>query len=415
MRCRGMFNWMLIIGGIVLFQLVGSYCYADDATVLPKGRWRISVDSQIYYPIDERYNSDGKVEDIAKDFNVNLNSSVFNTSPLDLSLVEAAFGLPAGTGTFGVSEVSFEWDIKEATIQPAYGVTDKLSVGINIPYKWMKNTVSAELDNSTAILGFNSVVPGGIAPVGYLGTPFPTTDEVQYLLVSAGFKRLETWSDQGIGDIEAGGRYQYFKSENWRLAFTGGVRFPTGEVDNIDSFVDRAFGTGAYAILFRFHQDFVSQQEGSTKDLGVPSPGSYSVNTTFRYDLYLPDTQELRVCSVHEPICPTKDDVKRDLGDIVEAEISGSFGILKGLSLSPLYKFGHSFKDNNKGYSAIDEETDWTDHIYKISLSYTTLPLFLEGKFPLPMAFSISYRDRFAGTNNVLNSQFIGFTIAAYL
>jgi hypothetical protein len=48
------------------------------------------------------------------------------------------------------------------------------------------------------------------------------------------YKRFETWSDDGLGDIEAGLKYQYFKNDKWRLAVTGAVRFPTGEVDDPD-------------------------------------------------------------------------------------------------------------------------------------------------------------------------------------
>lgn len=410
-------KWTALFGAVLLSQSLVSAAFADDAAVLPKGSWIFPVDSEFSLPIEKRFDHDGHVEDAAKDFNTPLDSNVFS----GLTLLEGAFGLPPGSASFGQSVVSFKWDIKRVTFSPAYGLTDRLSIGIVMPYSWKTNRVDARLDPSTATIGINPGVPGGLAPLVVPGTRPPTTEDIQNLLVSQGFKKVETWSDNGIGDIEAGGRYQYFKSDAWRLAFTGGIRLPTGQVDDPDNLVDQGFGNGAYALLFRLNQDFIRQPEGITKKLGIPDPGAFMLNTTFRYDLYLPDKQELRVCSIHEPLCPVKDNVDRNLGDIMEAEISGAVGLpLKGSSFSALYKIGHSTKDHysgNKGldYGSLAIETNPTEQVYALGLTYSTLPLFLEKKFPFPLTASVSFRDRFAGTNNLLKSQFIGFTVAAYL
>jgi hypothetical protein len=400
---------------VLLSQMVSCLSFADDATVLPKGRWRFLLDSLFYFPITQRYNGDGHTEDVATDFNKELNSSVFP----DLSLVEAGFGLPPGSASFGTSVVSFEWNIQELTFQPSYGLTDRLSVGLNIPYWWEKNNVNASLNASNATVGINPGVPGGVAPIGFPGTSPPTTNDIQNLLVSQGFKKVETWSGTGIGDIEAGGRYQYYNSDTWRLAFTGGVRFPTGQVDDPDNLVDRGLGTGAYALLFRFNQDFIGGTSGPAKQLGVPDAGSYSINTTFRYDYYLADKQELRVCNIHTPVCPDKENVHRNLGNVVEGEISASIGLLQGLYLSPLYLVGHGFKNfysGDKGfdYGTLAEQTDYTEQVYIISLTYSTLPLVVEKKFPLPVVGTISYRDRFAGNNNLYKSRYLGFTLETF-
>src|SRR6266545_2243770 len=59
-------------------------CYADDALVLPKGVFRAVFDGNFYLPIHKKYNPDGKVEDLAVDFNATLNSNVFSAlAPLD--------------------------------------------------------------------------------------------------------------------------------------------------------------------------------------------------------------------------------------------------------------------------------------------------------------------------------------------
>ena len=76
---------------------------ADDALVLPQGRWHIAAEARFSLPITRRFTPEGGTEDLATDFNRELNSTVFP----DLQLVEAGFRLPEGSATFGRSVVTF--------------------------------------------------------------------------------------------------------------------------------------------------------------------------------------------------------------------------------------------------------------------------------------------------------------------
>jgi hypothetical protein len=387
----------------ILFLIPLNISYADNAEVLPKGVSMVSLDGTFYLPIDEQYGPDGDVESAAVDFNGPLDSSVFP----DLSLIEQAFGMPPGSASIGDSVVSFEYDVTLVDLSFQYGVTDKLSAGIRIPYLNVKNNVDATLDTSNATVGKNPFVPGGVAPLPIPGTEPFTTDDAQNLIVDGyGFDPLETWSDSGIGDIEAGGRYQYFSNSNWRLAFTGGVRFPTGEVNNPDNLVDRGFGDGAWALLFRLNNDYTGIEK-------------LVLNASFRYDLYLPDSETLRVPeNVDEPITANKEEVDRDLGDVFQFEFSGTYQFIEAWSLSLLYKYAFSLQDKVSGdqgfnYESLEDETDWKEHVGIVGLSYSTIPLFQAKKFPIPLVCSLSYRNRFAG-ENVLKSQYISLGLTAY-
>jgi len=325
--------------------------------------------------MDKRYNQDGVREDVAIDFNTNLNSSVFPA----LGLVEQYFGMPAGSASIGRSVVSFEITVNQLVFNFAYGLTDRLTVGLNLPYYWQRNKVNASLNTLTANVGKN-VALNTIAPLSVPGTVPLTTKDVQNLLGPGldingdgvidvkgfGYTPVETWSDNDIGDLEVGFRYQYLKTANWRLAFAGGVRFPTGKVDDPDSLVDRRFGDGPYAFLFRLNNDFTG-----IKNLVV--------NFTFRYDLVLPDKEELRIPrTVSEPITINKEDVDRDLGDIFGLEASAAYTLLKGLNISLLYNHTFKLKDKISGnmgfaYESLQDETNAKSHIYII---YNRLMLF---------------------------------------
>jgi hypothetical protein len=427
----------LLVGGILLSPEV---TIGSDAEVLPKGVWTVNLGSKFYLPIDKRYNEAGKPEDVATDFNRTLGANLFP----DLAQLQPVIDLldPAsGAANIGASKVSFEYHIDQVELTVGYGLTEKLTVGAVAPYLWQRNDVTARLDTTKANIGKNPVyqlgvftgVPGlepldgapliPIAVGNLIGLPVQTlsTDEVQQILGAGldingdgvidipgfGFKPIRTWEGQGFGDIDIGLKYQYYKSKEWRLASQFGVRLPTGKVDDPDNLVDRGFGTGAWALLFRLNNDYTGIR-------------NVTLNASVNYDMYLPDRQTLRVPDdVNRPITANKEKVKRDLGDVVELEASSKWAFTKVFSWSLLYKYGHSFKDRISGgkgfnYKSLEDETNYTEHVLVTGLGYTTLPMFLAKKFPLPLNVALNYRNRFAGRYNVFRSQYISLDVQVY-
>jgi hypothetical protein len=426
-------RWTIRVNLLVL--LLGQWpfliAHADDAIVLPRGVSRVSIASNFYLPTNKRYNPEGKVEDVATDFNRSLDSNVL----LALAPLNALVG---GTASLGDTDVSAEYDITIMYFDVAYGITDRLSAGVRLPYWWLTNTVRGELNSgpgSSANVGLNPFFDRAgqppLVPLARGGVPL-TTEDVRQLLGSGlpgipgfGYKRFDSFSDHGLGDLEAGFRYQYLRTDAWLLAFTGGARFPTGRVDDPDNLTDYEFGSGAYALLFRLNTDYAisslwkGTQDGAAEEaLGgrAPgtAPGTVILNSTIRYDLVLPDHQVKRVPdNVNVPITANKENVSRDLGDIIELEVAAKYNFLTGLTFSSLYKYGFKLKDHVTGkkgfaYSSLEDETDYTEQVFIVGIAYSTFPLYLQKKFPLPLTTSLSYRNRFAGSNNVFKSQYIG-------
>ena len=406
----------LIVFLLVSLLLPVRVPWADDATVLPQGVLRFGAETRFSLPITKRFTPSGGTEDLAADFNRELNSTIFS----DLRLVEAAFHLPAGSATFGRSVVDFERHMQIYTFQAAYGLTDRLSLGVRLPYWTQDVRVKAALDNRTATVGFNPAVPGGVAPLGVAGTRPPTTEDIQALLQRLGFKRVQSWSDASFSDSFGGLKYQYYRSEHWRLTATGSVRVPTGRWADPNNLVDYPTGFAAWGLGVQVHQDWVWYKPGPAQRFGVPTPGDIVLTTTFGYEAMLPDVKPFRVCNIHQPICPAFDPhVHRDVGDIVEAEIAGTVGLLlPGLTITPGYTYTHKFQDHFSGhlgfnYQLLQAETDVDSHSLDLRLAYSTALLFAEQRIPVPLSVSLRYVDRLASNNNRLQTRYLGSLIGS--
>lgn len=389
---------LLFIPGLIIVS------YADTAEVLPKGVFSIITEYSYYWPIDKKFDPDGNEEDLATDFNTSLNNNVFP----DLGLVEMGFGMPEGSASLGDSVVDFEYEFDDFIMYFFYGLTENISIGIQIPYYWNKNNVSARLDTENATVGKNPDVPGGIAPLDVPGTETLTTTDIQNLLVSEyGYEPIENWSGSGIGDMEIGARYQYLKTDNWRLAFLGGARLPTGEVDDPDNLADIGFGTGAWALLFRLNNDYTGLK-------------NTVLNATFEYDLYLEDSETKRVPDdVNRPITSNKEKVDRDLGDIFRLNVSGEYSFTESFGFYLEYEYGHKVKDDISGsqgyyYQSLEDETDWSYHEYKIGINYSTFSLFKQEKFPIPITASFEYANVFKGDNNFLEQDYLTVSLSIF-
>jgi len=435
---------------------------AEDASVLPKGVGRVTLDSLFYLPVEQRYNPHGATEDLATDFNNRrLDSTIFSLlTPLNPFV-------PGGNASIGDSHVKYTYLYNIEDLGGQYGLTDRLTIGIDIPYFWASNSVEAGLNSgpgssanvalntssAAALAGAVGPLAGCRAPVlpfsaiagcsaflpGFSTRRFSTAD-VQRLLGPGlvtnagtripgfGFKKIQDWNGDGLGDITLGGKYQYLRTQDAALAVTLGARLATGRRGDPDDLSDVYWSTGANAILLRLHGDYAlsnlwnkrppSAQAGAS---GISQPGDLVLNATFKYDKVLPDYSTRRVPSdITNPITSNRERVYRELGDRFEIEVGAKYDLPRGFSLSALYRYGWKLKDvvvGHRGfkYETLTQDSDSTEQIYIVGIGYSTVPLYLEKKFPIPMGVSLSYRDRFAGSgphsagspSQVLNSQYI--------
>jgi len=271
-----------------------------------------------------------------------------------------------------------------------------------------------------------------VLPLACPNTRRFTTEDVQQILgpglpgISGfGFKRIENFSADGFGDITLGAKYQYLRTDDWRLAATVGVRFPTGRQDDPDNLADIPWSTGAYTLLARLHNDFVlsslwNPRTDAPREAALLQTGTVLLNFTFGYDWILRD--EVTIRTGPENALPTyRARVHRDIGDRFEFEVGGRWVVWSPFSVSGLYRYAFKLEDRIAGpktfpHNFAEEDTDATEQVYIAQLNVSTVQLYLQKRFPIPFNAFLAYRDRFAGSgprssgspSQILKTRYLG-------
>jgi len=340
----------------------------------------------------------------------------------------------AHTAALGDAVVDFTRIHRNWEFTYSYGLSDKVSFGILIPFNDVKNNVSAYLDTTTAdvgrnplytLAGFNPADPATypIIPVAFGGQPLSTADIMALLgpgldvdnngtvegpePVGYGLDPVEDWSGSDIGDIELVAKYKFYEKDNWRMAFSGGLKLPTGKTDDPDNLVDIASGDGQTDILLKLNTDYTGVEK-------------LFLNATVKVSVQLPAKETLRVLDDPDvPLTANKEKVDRDLGDIVQMEMMGNYSISREWSVGLKYRFTRKFKDEVDGnlgynYSALEDGTDTISHMGWLSIGYSTVKKYLDKEASVPFNVGMSYRNRFAGKNGVTNSEYISLSFGIY-
>ncbi len=441
----GFMKSILFLFIVLSFFFTISFCWAESAMVLPKGRWMASAGFNIYPYWDKQFNNKGDSEALANDYNRVLDARILELIDLENQL-KAGFGLPDNYKlVFGRSIVEFKKRAVITNITVNYGITDKISFGLNIPYWSFKTKVKTSLDSSIATIAKNplSDPSGSYAYLQQYGIPGPDTapfiptavllnlgmsgaevekfkltkeDIIRHLseglpelkklgIEGYGYKRFETWSGEDIGDIECGLKYQYFNNPSWRLAVQGGLRFPTGRKDDPDNLLDYGFGGKNYDIAIDFQNDFLKIKDSL-------------INATLRYIIQLPDKETLRVSrSVNFPLTLRKENVDSDEGDMLELELSGNYKITSEFKINIMYsnffKDRDSMKVEGVHQSSLEDESRQEGHEFLLGISYDNLTKYKEKLSSVPFQTSLGYWQRFIG-KNINKAEYFSFKASLF-
>jgi hypothetical protein len=288
-----------------------------------------------------------------------------------------------------------EVDAKAYAFNYMYGVTDKLTMGVQFPY-----FTRAYSDVNFDIL----VVPDAVnypfhAPIiGML----PKEDMLQAFLKSElGYERLEDFSGgPGIGDVDLFAKYRWVDGDAFKFATSSGVSVPTGRPDDERNLTDIRYGDGSYNLSLAAMVD-------------VKPVDPVLINFTGRHFWALPYHRgvfilDKRVPHFYDMEFPTLHLFgDYDRGDWYELETEAKFEIARGIETFVGYGYIQSGSDKIDG-DIIPKSIRIQRKLF-FGLSASTVDAYLAKDAKAPMVFRI-YAEPIQTGRNVNKTGSVVFT-----
>ena len=421
---------------------------AMSAEVLPEGVFRIGFDAA--YKRATRY--------FTGDWGLNTESIVADYNGIDIgpSALFDLSGLPPGLGTWldetfflGRTNVDLDsWAIKYQ-VSLFFGITDRLSVGVVVPFTRGTYEFDIALDDCRVRLNPN-YDPDSFFPITDQLPILPTKDPEKLIDLDDAntiftdprygfeYKPLPEpgrHTETGLNDMLFGLRYLFHQSETWRMAGAVWSMAPTGEFTDQNELYSLKFGDGQWDLGFLWSVDYMPF--GDRPFLGIFR--NLYLDLSAGYTFQFSDRRWMRIWSLLtdddgniEGFLPlaTKDSlvkVHRDYGDTIDLYVSGAVSIWRHFSFGFEFYGYYEGSDEYTGpnacspgnpdghqYEAMEWETDRSSIDMSLYFAFSTIPLFTDGRFPLPFDILVGYGRSIAGKNiDVVESWTVSF--ATYL
>jgi len=393
-------KYSLAFVGLLTLAFLGDVVCADDALVLPKGRFRVRLVTS-FSSIENNFGNNGEILGLGSSFTKRLDSKLLSAlNPGTADTIKKLNSVSPGLGDEIAVDLSTKVDtqILSNILALEYGLTDRVSIGFILPVVHAEVNVDANASPDEALNSKINAMSDADPRKAILkqvqgGLNVQTFDSMlrdQYNYRNG----LQSWSGAGLGDLELGGKYNYYKSPQLLSTLKAGVRLPTGRVDDPNILFDLGFGDGQVdlglfnMVDYKFTRDF-----GATLEVG--------------YTFQLPDTSDVRVPLSDEiPINSLSQKISRKLGDLVNAELEANYQFFKRLTVSARYRYFYKMQDS---FSGTSEEV----HAGAFNVEFTNLTDVRAGRSKFPYSVAGFFRMPFAG-KNVADSRTTGVALKTY-
>lgn len=404
-------------------------CFVSDnamaqktSAMLPEGVWRVRYVGVRTGEITQAVNAEGFAQPLMAQLEQSIDMNTLAQQSPELQQLRGALNsYERGLGdSFLMANLfpSAELVGTQNILAAEYGLTPKISLGIIVPivsFNMRANFQAGVQDNLQAV---QEKVKGYGALEGALqkyaqGRP-DTSTFANSIFTQNGYQTPGNFGWTGLGDVELGAKFELYKNPNvFTSSLLGGFRLPTATHEaDLTNILDKNSGDKQWDLAFEWSNDY--------------SPASFlTFGATTRYTFQLANSQQAALYRVNSTSAlpnlndpDTIQNVRRDLGDMLESELSVtgnydrflmSFMYQNKLKGEDDYTVPAGFRSDN-----LEEDTEQVEHRGAVGLRYSTLKAYVAKQAALPFEAMITYNRLLAG-RNVPNADFARLDLIFFL
>jgi len=399
---------LLIFSSIALSQEGGLNIPMSFETskVLPKNVRNVRLRNS-FFQANERYSNKNTVESLGQALNKNITFQKtisgkrddYEAASLEAAANNANIDLNSSLGqTTGNVEANI--DVFLPII--AMGITKKWTMAVAVPIVKTSTFVDAGYVSNNNV---NSFAKSNLADKGLKRKVYElqekTNNAVNNKALEYEYEGLKSEEKTSIGDIHLISKIHLGETKKLSWSLKQSITLPTGKEADINKLVSLPTGDGQWDVATGFILDYKA----------LPS---LTFNMYSGINFQLPHTSERRVPLEYDSkISFQKENLDIDLGDQFIAQLSAKYMSNIGFSFLAGYTFQYKDQDRFDGkkyqnyrYGWMSNNTEQKMHSLQAGISYSTLSLFKQKKFPVPVEANVFYTNVFKG-KNVLNENML--------
>lgn len=411
--------YRLTLGALVLGALASDYALAKEtAKVLPAGIRRARVVGVVTGEIKDTFNDRGEIQGLSHSLNrsvtvADLAAGADAATQAKLNtLIGSLNALDPGLGAqLSNSNLYSEFSQRQTVYLGAfeYGVTSKLSLGLRLPVikrsirnRFDVNTINNAAAINASLGSLSQPMTAGL--YDYSNKQLDAAFFTNALFTSKGYEAPRDFEKTQIGDLELGGKYNFFTNDSLVSSFLIGARAPTGALASLANPFDKGTSKESWGLAGQLLQE-------------VQVTRSFTIGGAAKYSYAFSDTRDRAVPKNENDSLPSllaKDGqvqkVTRKTGDQIETELSAGYkfaGDKFGLWSAYQYSKKNADKFSGPGdlyYAGMSKNTDFDTHAGELGVEYSTIPAFRKGAFAVPMEISLLYNTTLKGRNTPMAS-----------
>lgn len=386
----------------------------ESASVLPKGVRNVSFQGFTTEAFT-KYNTEGNGEALGKALNkqltwtdiINGQDSVFQQQSIQALLLDLGKDLNEVVGeTSGVVNA-------RATVSVpvlAYGVTSKWTLAVAVPVVYSSTNVDTGFIGNQVLENFvgSELVAQGLARQAEAAAS-KFVNLVNQKAVGNGYQPISSESNTRIGDIKLVNKLQILKNEKLSVALKQDVSFPTGTPSDPHKVVDVGSGDAQWDLGAGAVVDY-----SLTSSFGLTAHAGYTAQLPYYVTRHLPKSMDDSLSA------DVDENIYLDMGDIFALGLGAKYTLFTVWTVSAAYTFQAKGADTYIGevyepfrYEIMEFDTHQRMHSGQIGLDFSTIPLFQQKRFAVPLQAGLGYTWVLSG-ENVSADSVIGFRASVF-